>query len=149
MGEFGHRSCSEHVPTDILVQMVQGTEDATERPVVSAFLTGARHLQGYDENGQRSQNGRRTGVHKVLCSPKDIKFSMSDPTMSSCLHSNIGKGMKIHVGRLVNWYGRQELIFIEDSLFNFYLNRELKSTENNSVNKSQRSGNEHGRSVCS
>ena len=30
-------------------------------------------VQGYDENGlPRSQNGRLTGVHKVLCSAEEI-----------------------------------------------------------------------------
>ena len=44
-------------------------EDSFEQPVVNGFLM----VQGYDENGlPRSQNGRLTGVHKVLCSAEEI-----------------------------------------------------------------------------
>ena len=51
-------------------------------------------------------------------------------------HSKIGQGMRIHFGKLVNWHGKNELIlvYLENNIFNFYLNREVKSTETNNVN---------------
>ena len=41
-----------------------------------------------------------------------------------------------HFEKLVNWYGKNELIpvYLENNMFNFYLNREVKSTETNNVN---------------
>ena len=44
--------------------------------------------------------------------------------------------MRFHVEKLVNWYGKNELIpvYLENNIFNFYLNREVKSTETNKVN---------------
>ena len=59
----------------------------------------------------------------------------------------------------MNWYGKDELnpVFLENNIFNFYLNREVKSTENNNVNVAdhflakncQQSGNGDGRAVRS
>ena len=59
--------------------------------------------------------------------------------------------MRTHFEKLVNWYGKNELIpvYLENSIFNFYLNREVKSTETNNVNNAPRSGNEYGRAVRS
>ena len=67
--------------------------------------------------------------------------------------------MRIHVEKLVNWHVKNELIpvFLENNIFNFYLNREVKSTETNNVNDAdhclakncQQSGNEDGRAVRS
>ena len=36
----------------------------------------------------------------------------------------------------MNWHGKNELIpvYLENNIFNFHLNREVKSTETNSVN---------------
>ena len=47
------------------------------------------------------------------------------------IRSKIGPGMTIHFLKLVNWYGKDELIpvFLENNNFKFYLNREEKSTE--------------------
>ena len=44
--------------------------------------------------------------------------------------------MRFHFEKLVNWYGKNELIlvYLENNMVNFYLNRELKSTETNNVN---------------
>ena len=63
------------------------------------------------------------------------------------VRSNFGKDMRIHFERLVNWHVRLEfiLVYIQDNIFDFYLNREVKSTENNTANKCQKSGNENGR----
>ena len=51
------------------------------------------------------------------------------------IHSKIGQGMRVHFEKLVNWYGKNELIavYLENNIFNFYLNREVKSTETNNV----------------
>ena len=67
------------------------------------------------------------------------------------IHSKIGQRMRIHFGKLVNWYGKNELIpvYLDNNTFNFYLNREVKSTETNNVNNAQQSGNECGRAVRS
>ena len=52
------------------------------------------------------------------------------------IHSKIGQGMRIHFERLVNWHGENELIpvYLKNNIFNFYLNREVKSTGTNNVN---------------
>ena len=69
---------------------------------------GARQFQGYDENGLlRSQNGRLTGVHQVLCCAAEIvckgrqDFHLGDDGGHMIpIHNKIGKGMRIH---LRNW----------------------------------------------
>ena len=52
------------------------------------------------------------------------------------IHRQIGQGMRIHFEKLVNWHGKNELlpVYLENIFFNFYLNREVKSTETNNVN---------------
>ena len=75
------------------------------------------------------------------------------------VHSKIGQGMRIHFEKLVNWYGKNELIpvYFENNIFNFYLSKEVKSTDTNIVNdadhclakNSQQSGNGDGRAVRS
>ena len=52
------------------------------------------------------------------------------------IQSKIGQGMRFHFEKLLNEYGKNELIpvYIENNIFNFYLNREVKPTENNNVN---------------
>ena len=75
------------------------------------------------------------------------------------IHSKVGKGMRIHFEKLVHLQGKNELIpaNLENNIFNFYLNREVKSTETSSVNdadhclakNSQLSGNEDGRALRS
>ena len=52
---------------------------------------------------------------------------------------------------MVSWYGKNELIpvYLENNTFNFYLNREVKSTETNNVNNAQQSGNEYGSAFVS
>ena len=64
------------------------------------------------------------------------------------IHSKIGQGMRVHFEKLVNWHGKNEL-YLENNIFNFYLSREVKSTETNKVNHAQQSGNEYGRAVRS
>ena len=55
------------------------------------------------------------------------------------IHSKIGQGMRIHFEKLVNGYGKNDLIpvYLETNIFNFYLNREVKSTETNNVNDAE------------
>ena len=52
------------------------------------------------------------------------------------IHSKIGQEMRIHFEKLVNWHGKNELIPVnlENNIFNFCMNREVKSTETNNVN---------------
>ena len=75
------------------------------------------------------------------------------------IQSKIGQGMRTHFEKLVNRHGKNELIpvYLENNIFNFYLNRELNSTQTNNVNDAehclakncQQSGNEDGRAVRS
>ena len=105
---------------------------------------GAWQFQGYDENGLlRSLNERLTGVHKVLCSAAEIAckgrqdlYLGHDSEYMIPIHSKIGQGIRIHFEKSVNCFGKNELIpvYLENNIFNFYLNREVKSTENNNVN---------------
>ena len=131
------------------------------------IIDGAWQFQGYDENGLlRSLNGRLTGVHKVLCSAAEIAckgrqdfYFGHDGGCMILTHSKIGQGMRIHFEKLGNWHGKNELIplSLENSIFNFHLSREAKSTETNNVNDAdhclakncQQSGNGDGSSVRS
>ena len=65
---------------------------------------------------------------------KDDKIS--DGGYMIPIHSKIGQGMRNHFEKLVNWHGKNELIqvYLENNIFNFYLSREVKSTETNNVN---------------
>ena len=128
---------------------------------------GAWQFQGYDENGLlRSLSGRLTGVHKVLWSaaeiackgPQDFYLGHDGGDMIP-IHSKIGQGMRIHFENLGKWHGKNKLIplYLENNIFNFYLNREVKSNDINNVNdadhclaiNSQQSGNGDGRAVRS
>ena len=63
---------------------------------------------------------------------KDDKISTSgrDGGYMIPSHSKAGQGMRIHLEKLVNWHGKDELIpiYLASNIFNFYLNREVKST---------------------
>ena len=50
-------------------------------------------------------------------------------------HSKIGQGMRIHFEKLLNEYGKNQLIpvYLENDTPNFYLNREVKSEETHRV----------------
>ena len=67
------------------------------------------------------------------------------------IYSKIGQGMRTHFEKLVSWYGKNEIIpvHLEHNIFNFFLTREVKSTETNNVNSPQQSGNKYGRAVRS
>ena len=133
---------------------------------------GAWQFQGYDEHGLlRSQNGRLNGVHKVLCSAAEIAckrrqdfYLGHDGGYMIPIYSKLGQEMRNHFEKLVNWYGRNELIpvYLKNNICNFYLNREVKSTETNNVNDADhyrretgtaeqcaRKSNENSESRCS
>ena len=128
---------------------------------------GAWQFQGYDENGLlRSLNGRQTGAHKVLCRAAEIAckgrqdfYLGYDGGYTIPTHNKNGQEMGIHFEKLVIWHGKNELIpvYLENNIFNFYLNREMKSTETNNVNDADhclakncnQSGNGDGRAVRS
>ena len=165
--ELRHRSCSEHIPIEIWFRRSRRWEIL--RTAIREWILdgGAWQFQGCDENGLlRTLSGRLTGVHKVLYSAADIAWEGRqdfylghDGGYMIPIHSKIGQGMRIHFEKLVNWYGKNELtqIFIENNIFNFYLNREVKSRENNNVNDAdhyptkncQQSGNGDVRAVRS
>ena len=116
-------------------------------------------MQGHDENGlSRSLNGGLTGVHEVLCSAVEIArrghqdFDLGfDGGFMILVHSKNGKATGTHIERLVSWRVRQKLIFvyIKDNIFNYFLSKEVKSTENNTVNNFQLWRNEYGRVASS
>ena len=94
-------------------------EDSIGLPVVNGFwMVELWQFQGYDENGLLgSLNGRLTGVHKVLCSAAEIAckgrqdfYLGHDGGYMNPIHSKIGHGMRIHCEKLMNWYGKNELI---------------------------------------
>ena len=92
---------------------------------------GAWQFQGYNENGLlRSLNGRLSGVHKVLCfaAGRQDFYLGHDGGYMIPIHSNICQGMRIHFEKLAKRYGKNELIpvYLENIIFNFYLNREVK-----------------------
>ena len=143
-------------------------EDSIEQPVGERTPDGgAWQFQGYDENGLlRSLNGRLTDAHKVLCSAAEIAckgrqdfYLGHDGGYMILIHSKIGQGMRIHFEKLVNWFGKNEIIpvYLENNILNFYLFREVKSTGINNVkeanhcllNNSHQSGNGDGRAVRS
>ena len=140
-----HRSCSEHIPIGLwsrgsrrwkILSDCQWSEWIPD--------VGAWQFQGYDENGLlRFVNGRLTGVHKVLCSAAEIAckgrqdfYLGHDGGYMIPIHSKIGQGMRTHFEKLVHWHGKNELIAVhlENNIFNFHLNREVRSTETNHVN---------------
>ena len=120
---------------------------------------GSWQFQGYDENALfLSLNGRLVGVHKVLCSAAEITckgrqefFLRHDGGYMIPIHSKFFQGLRTHFEKSVKWYGRNELIPVYlENIFNFYLSKEVKSTETNNLSQnSQQSGNEHGRAVRS
>ena len=148
-----------------LVQKERKMEDSIGLPVVNGFLMV--------ELGN-SQDTTKTDcsdlwmddslVYTKCCAvlqkarAKDDKISTSD-MMVDTIDSKIGKGMNFHFEKLVNWHGKNEPIpvYRENNIFNFYLKREVKSTETNNVNDAdhylakncQQSGDGDGRAVRS
>ena len=74
-------------------------------------------------------------------------------------HNNVGQEMRTHFQKLMNLYGKNELVpvHLEYNIFDSYLNREVKSTETDNANDAdhylaencQQSGNGDGRAVRS
>ena len=106
---------------------------------------GAVQFQGYDEDDKKSLNGRLTGENKVLRSAGEIACKCNPPLGSD------SRDVRLHMERVVSWYRGQGFIlaYIEGNIFHFYLSKEAKSTENNTVNSSQQPGNEDGSAVRS
>ena len=140
-------------------------EDSIEQPVVNGFLM-VELGSSKDPMRMRSLNGRLTGAHKVLCSSAEVArvgkqdfYLGYDGGYMIPFYSKIGQGMRNHFEKLVSWYGKNELmpIYLENNVFNFYLNREIQPTENNNVNNNvtaenssfQQSGNGDRRAVRS
>ena len=72
---------------------------------------GAWQFHGYDENGLLgSLNGRLTGAHKVFCSAAEIACK-GRQDFHLPIHCKIGQGKRIHLEKLVNWHGKNELSF--------------------------------------
>ena len=138
--EPGYRSCSEHIPIELWSRRSRRRKIPLDCEIPDA---GAWQFQGYDENGLlRSLSGRLTGVNKVLCGAAEIAckeqqdfYLGQDGGNMIPIHSKIGQGMRTHFEKLVSWHGKNELIpvYLENNIFNFYLNREVKSTETNNV----------------
>ena len=111
---------------------------------------GAWQFPRYEQNGVcRSLNERLTGAQKVLCNAGEISckgrqdfYLGHDGGYVIPIHSKIGQGMRIHFEKLVlvNWHGKNELVpvYLENNICNFYLNREVKSTETNNVNNAEK-----------
>ena len=106
--------------------------------MVNGFLMverGAWQFQGYDENGLlRSQNGRLTGLHKVLYSAAEIACKAQqdfylghDGGYMIPIHSKMGQGMRIYFEKQVNWHGKNELVPVH--LENNILRRTARSRE--------------------
>ena len=114
----------------------------------------------------RSLNGRLTGAHKMLCSAAEIACKgrqdfhlghnwFHDPDSQQ----NWSGNERTHFEKLINWHGKNELIpvYLENNIFDFYLKREVKSTETNNVNDAdhylakncQQAGNGDGKGVRS
>ena len=122
-------------------------EDSIGLPVVNGFLMVELH------------NSKGTTKTDIACNGRQDFHFRHDGGYMIPIHSKIGQGMRTHCEKLVNWHGKNELIpvYLENNIFNFYLNREVKSTETSSVNDAdhclvkngQQSGNEDGRAVRS
>ena len=127
----GRRSCSEHIPIDFWSRWSRRCGIRSNCQWGEWIPDGgAWQCQGYDENGLLgSLNGRLTDVHKVFCSAAEIAckgrqdFHLGhDGGCMIPIHSNIGQGMRIHLEKLVNWHGKNEVSFqsvIEDNVVNF------------------------------
>ena len=116
--EPGHRSCTQYISVELLSR---GNRDGRFcRTASGAWIPdgGAWQFQGYDENGLlRSLNGRLTDAHQVLCSAAEIVckeqqdfYLGHDGGCMVPVHSKIGQGMRTHFEKLVNEYGKNDLI---------------------------------------
>ena len=92
-----------------------------------------------------------TSASEIVCKGRQDFYLGHDGGYMIPMYSKIGQGMRNHFEKLVSWYGKNDLfpVYLENNIFNFYLNREVKSTETDNVNNAQQSGNEYGRAVRS
>ena len=102
----------------------------------------------------RSLNERSTDAHDVLCSTASASASAPASRAAGiackgqqdfyvrhsggCMiptHSNIGQGRSIHFEKMLNEYGKNELIpvYLENNTSNFKLHRDVKSEETHSL----------------
>ena len=115
------------------------------------FYDEAWQFLGYDEMGKpRSLNGRLMDAHEVLNNTASASASApsSGAAEISCkeqqhlyvrhnggymipTHSKIGQGMRTHFDKLLQKYGKNELIqvYLKKNTPNFCLKREMKSEE--------------------
>ena len=76
-------------------------------------------------------NGFLMVAAEIACKGRQDFYLGHDGGYMIPIYSKIGQEMRNHFEKLLNWYGKNELIPIclENNIFNFYLNREVKSTE--------------------
>ena len=94
----------------------------------------------------------------IACKGRQDFFLGHDGGYRIPIHSKICQEMRIYL-KLVNWHGKKKLIrvFLANNILNFYVNREVKSTETKNVNDAghyiakncQQSGNGDSRTVRS
>ena len=75
----------------------------------------------------------------------------SDGGFMNTAHRKVGQEMRIHFERVMSWYQGTQVtpLYSAGNFFNFFLSREVKSTETSIVNNSHQPGNEYGRAVRS
>ena len=114
-----------------------------------------------------SRRKRIAQIHKVLCSAaeiackgrQDFYLGHDGGYMISYSQQNWSKNENSFSDFFLNWHGQNKLtlVHLENNIFNFYLNREVKPTESSNVNGAdrcptkncQQSGNSDGRAVRS
>ena len=124
--------------------MKQEMEDSIEQRVVNGFLM-------VELSNSKALRSRLAGYTTFARKGRQDFYLGHDGGYMIPIYSKIGQGMRNHFEKLVNWYGKDEPIpvYLENNNFNFYPNREVKSTETNNVNNGQQSGKEYGRAVRS
>ena len=62
---------------------------------------------------------------EIACKGRQDSYLGHDAGYMIPIHSKIGQGMRNHVEKLINWYGKNALIpvHLENNISNFYLNR--------------------------
>ena len=83
--ELGHRSCSGHITVELFVQVLQVTEDSTERPVVIALLMvefrnfeAATKMASADHCTEDTRVNTKVFAVREKLHVKDIKISFWD-----------------------------------------------------------------------
>ena len=83
-------------------------------------------------------NRRLTDAAEIACKEQQDFYLGHDGGYVIPIHSKNGQGMRIRVEKLLNEYGKNDLIpvYLQDNTFKVYLNREVKSAETNNVETS-------------